>query len=173
MWLKLLGSICVIMAGSGLGFIIASRYIERPKQIRQIVSCIASLQSYITYAAYPLPAALVQSTSGIRGPIAILFQRMSDVLENSRWLSPREAWNHVTEEIGEQLVLKRPEREVLEVFCANLGSMNREEQQKFLNMVREQLIGIQNEAESTCRQNVKMYRYLGVCGGLAVAIVLL
>ena len=73
---------------------------------------------------------------------------------------------------GGQLAWERPERETLLLFGANLGPTGREEQQKYLAMVLDQLRRIEHEALRLRDQNVKMYRYLGVCGGLATAILL-
>ncbi|HWR07416.1 stage III sporulation protein SpoIIIAB [Sporomusa sp.] len=170
MWLKILGSLMVVTAGACIGFSLAARYVERPRQIRQLISCLSALKSHINYVAVPLPEALSQCTGGINGPVANLFHTMSELLANG-WLTPQAAMSQAMKET-DRLVLSKPEQEVLAVFSANLGGMNREEQHKSLDLVHEQLSRIQYEAEKLCDQNVKMYRYLGVCGGLAVVIVL-
>ncbi|SMC59098.1 stage III sporulation protein SpoIIIAB [Sporomusa malonica] len=171
MWLKIFGSLMIVTAGACIGFNLAARYVERPRQIRQIISCLLALKSHINYVAVPLPEALSQCTGGITGPVADLFHIMSELLVNNGWLTPQAAMSQALTEVN-LLVLKKQEREVLAVFSANLGGMNREEQHKSLDLVHEQLSRIQYEAEKLCEQNVKMYRYLGVCGGLAVVIVL-
>ncbi|CQR74049.1 stage III sporulation protein SpoAB [Sporomusa ovata DSM 2662] len=171
MWLKILGSLLIIVAGTAMGFSVAARYVERPRQIRQLISCLSALQSHINYAAIPLPGALSQCTSGIAGPVADFFNTMSLLLLNNGWLTPQAAMDQALME-SKQLVLNQPEREILTVFSANLGSMDREEQHKSLELVQEQLSRIQYEAEKLCEQNVKMYRYLGLCSGLAIVIIL-
>ena len=171
MWLKILGSLLVVIAGACIGFSLAGRYVERPRQIRQIISCLSALKSHINYVAIPLPEALAQCTSGITGPVADLFQTMSALLQAKGWLTPQAAMLQALAET-DRLVLNKPEREIMAVFSANLGGMNREEQHKSLDLVHEQLSRVQYEAENICEQNARMYRYLGVCGGLAVVIVL-
>lgn len=171
MWLKIFGSLMIVSAGTCIGFNLAARYVERPRQIRQLISCLLALKSHINYSAMPLPEALFQCTGGITGPVADLFHTMSELLKKNGWLTPQAAMNQALVDVG-QLVLRRQEREVLAVFSANLGGMNREEQHKSLDLVHEQLSRIQYEAEKLCEQNVKMYRYLGICGALAVIIVL-
>ncbi len=171
MWLKIIGSLMVITATACIGFNLAAQYIERPKQIRQLISCLSALKSHINYAATPLPEALHICTNGITGPVADLFHIMSELLTANGWMTPRAAMEQSFNEVN-NLVLKKSEQEILAVFSANLGGMNREEQQKSLNLAHEQLSRIQYEAEKLCEQNVKMYRYLGICGGLIVVIVL-
>lgn len=172
MWLKILGSMLVITAGTAIGFSLASRYVERPRQIRQLISCLSALKSHINYAAVPLPEALSQCTCGVAGPVAEFFHTMSLLLANNGWLTPQAAMEQALKE-SQQLILNQPEREILAVFSANLGSMDQEEQVKSLELVHEQLARLQCEAERLCEQNVKMYRYLGICGGLAVVIILI
>lgn len=172
MWLKILGSCMVVTAGAAIGFSLAARYAERPRQIRQLISCLAALKSHINYAAEPLPAALVKCSGGVTGPVAELFQAMAGILAAHGWLTPQAAMLEALKK-STGLVLRNPEREVLTVFSANLGGMNREEQHKSLDLAQEQLSRIQYEAEKLCEQNVKMYRYLGICGGLGVVIILL
>lgn len=171
MWLKILGSLLIVVAGTCIGFNVAARFAERPHQIRQIISCLSALKSQINYVAVPLPEALAQCTSGIVGPVADFFHTMSSLLLTNGWLTPQAAMEQALDE-SKQLVLNQPEREILAVFSANLGGMDREEQHKSLELVHEQLSRIQFEAEKLCEQNVKMYRYLGICSSLAVVIIL-
>lgn len=171
MWLKILGSLLVVIASASMGFSLAAQYAERPRQIRQVISCLSALKSHINYTAIPLPDALAHCTGGITGPVAELFQAMASLLVDNGLLTPQAALNQALKD-SNKLVLNNPEREVLSVFSANLGGMNREEQHKSLDLAQEQLSRIQCEAERLCEQNVKMYRYLGICGGLAVVIIL-
>lgn len=172
MWLKVLGSLLVITAGTCIGFRLAARYAERPRQIRQFISCLSALKSHINYAAVPLPEALSQCACGMSGPVADFFHTMSLLLQENGWLTPQAAMTQALGKASNRLALCQAEREVLTIFSANLGSMDREEQHKSLDLVHEQLSRIQYEAEKLCEQNVKMYRYLGVCGSLAVVIIL-
>jgi stage III sporulation protein AB len=171
MWLKIIGSFLVVIACAAIGFSLAARYAERPRQIRQLISCIAALKSQINYTAEPLQVALAKCTGGITGPVAELFHCMAKNLIDHGWLTPQAAMQQALNQAA-NLALNKPEREVLAVFSANLGGMNREEQHKSLDLAHEQLSRIQYEAEKLCEQNVKMYRYLGICGGLGLVIIL-
>ena len=73
MWLKLAGGVLVLIVSSSIGFQLAARCCGRPQHIRQIISCLGSLKSYITYACLPLSEALIQCTHGMYGPVADFF----------------------------------------------------------------------------------------------------
>lgn len=172
MWLKLVGGTLVLLVSSWIGFQLAARCNGRPQQIRQIVSCLGSLKSYITYAYLPLHEALIQCTHGTYGPVADLFHHTATLLEKNTGLSPQQAITTVLNEMQGQLMLKRPELETLEILGANLGIMNRQEQGNYLSMMIEQLEKFESEAAKLRDLNTKMYRYLGICGGLAIVILL-
>jgi len=171
MWLKLVGSVLVILVSSSIGFQMATRCSGRPRHIRQIITCLISLKSYMTYASLPLHEALLQCTHGIHGPVAGFFHTVARMMNEQGMLSPREAIHMVLTERQGELLLKEPELEVLEVG-GNLGMMDRQEQGHYLAMVIEQLETFELEATRFRDLNTKMYRYLGVCGGLAVVILL-
>ena len=172
MWLKLVGGVLVLLVTSWVGFQLAARCSGRPQHIRQVVSCLGSLKSYITYASMPLHEALIQCTHGTYGPVADLFHHTATLLEQNGGLSPQQAISTVLHDMQGRLMLKKPELEILSILGANLGIMNRQEQGNYLSMIIEQLEKFEGEAARLRDLNTKMYRYLGICGGLAIVILL-
>lgn len=172
MWLKIMGSLLVVAAGTGAGFSMASRYGERQRQIGQVIGCLTALQSYVNYIAMPLPDALRECGAQVDGPVRELLCRTGDALSVSGWLTPRQALIGAMDSIGPRLALGGAERELLLQLAANLGTSDRGEQQRYLAMVLEELGRIDLEARRARDQNAKMYRYLGICGGLAVVLLL-
>lgn len=172
MWLKLAGGVLVLLVSSCIGFQLAARCSGRPQQIRQIVSCLGSLKSYITYACLPLHEALIHCTHGTCGPVADFFHHTATLLERNGGLSPQQAINTVLSDMQGRLMLKEPELEILSILGANLGIMNCQEQGNYLSMIIEQLEKFEGEAARLRDLNTKMYRYLGICGGLAIVILL-
>lgn len=172
MWLKVIGSMLVLTAATYCGFKLSQRCSERPQQLRQIISCIVSLKSYINYISMPLPEALVKSTAGTASPVAELFTQIASVLGKNVWMKPQQAIAQVLADMENRLALDKPEHEILIMLGANLGSLNREEQSKYLDMIEEQLKKLEQEAVRSRELNTKMYRYLGVCSGLVIVILL-
>ncbi|MDU4960413.1 MAG: stage III sporulation protein AB [Sporomusaceae bacterium] len=172
MWLKLVGSILLIAAGGLLGFTLAARCQSRPQQIRQLINGIAALRAHIRYASMPLAEAFIASSTGLSGAIAGLFAAVGSSLSRESGLTPQAA---IARELacGGQLTLNKPEQEAIILFGANLGKMNREEQERHCDMLLEQLEAIEQDALGIRDRNAAMYRYLGVCGGMTVAILLI
>jgi stage III sporulation protein AB len=172
MWLKLIGGVMVVVAGGAIGFSLANRYNARAGQLRQLICCLTSLDSYINYICLPLPEALRRSGDSAHGPVRQLFHETAGTLETSGWLPPREALCGALARLEPALALAQAEKDMLLLLGTNLGFTNREEQRKYLAMVVEELEKLHREALQARDQNVKMYRYLGICGGLAVVIIL-
>lgn len=170
--LKLIGSLLVLLVSSYIGFKMASRCQERPRQLRQIITCVGSMRSHIIYACLPLHEAIAKSTNGIYGPVAEFFQNVAVLLEKNASFTPQEIIAKFLSEMKESLILEKPEIEVLHVLGGNLGIMNCKEQEKYLSLVIEQLERFEIEAIRLRDLNTKMYRYLGICGGLAIVIIL-
>lgn len=173
MWVKLVGSGLIIAAGTAIGFSLAGRYSERPRQLRQLIGGLAALSSYIGYGSLPLAAALTRAAAGLDGPVGDLFHQTAAIIADRGWLSPRAAFEEAMAAAGSRLAWYRAEGEVLLQLAANLGSTSREEQQKQLAIAVEELRQIELEALRLRDANVKMYRYLGICGALAVVILLI
>jgi stage III sporulation protein AB len=171
MWLKIIGSFLIIFAATCLGFHTALSFAKRPRHLRQIISCLAALKSQINYSSSHLSEALLKSTAGVGGPVERLFKNTGAILNEEGYLTPQEALRLAYKEEQEELALKRPERELLSVLFANLGIMDKSEQQKTISLAEYQLKLMQEEAQEFSARNVKMYRYLGVCGGVAVVII--
>ncbi len=172
MWIKVIGALMIIFAGISLGFIAAFRFNERPRQIRQLQSCLTSLKTYINYTVMPLPEALAASCEGINGPVRDFFSCSANMLAQNPMITPQQAFVQSILQLKGQLLLEQPELDLLTTLGANLGKVNCEEQEKYLDMVSQQLANIEIEAVQTRDENVKMCRYLGICGGLLIVIVL-
>lgn len=155
-----------------MGFALAARYQNRPQQVRQLINGIVALKSYIRYASTPLAEAFSQSSRGLSGPIADLFTAIGYCLRHEKMLTPQEAIVRAFSAGADTLSLKRQEQDAFVLFAANLGQMNRTEQEQYCDMLMSQLEKIERDALMLRDQNVAMYRYLGVCGGMGVAILL-
>ena len=171
MWLKIMGSVLILISGVCLGFRQAAAFSARPRQLRQVISALTALNAQINYLASPLPDALVKCTAGLSGPVGRLLEKTGRLLNEKGYLTPKEAFFSAYAEEEESLAFLSPELEVFEILFANLGLADREEQQKSLSLIEYQLGKIQEEAQNLAAKNVKMYRYLGVCGALAAIII--
>ncbi|WDC83785.1 hypothetical protein PL321_14865 [Caloramator sp. mosi_1] len=75
-------------------------------------------------------------------------------------------------ECKHNLYFEKEDLEILNTFIQGLGNSDFEGHKKNFNIVLKKLEGIEKEAEDIREKNEKLYRYLGVLGGLLIVIIL-
>jgi stage III sporulation protein AB len=173
MWLKLVGSTMVIGAGTAIGFGLARSCSERPRQISQLMHCLVALKSFIGYVSMPLPEAFHRCSAGVEGPIGDFLRRAAEILETNSQVTPGEAIEEALKQEDSKLYFHSAELDVLQALGANLGILHHGEQENYLSLVQEQLENIRRGAESVRDKNCKLYRYLGLCSGLLIVLVMI
>ncbi|MCX7695078.1 MAG: stage III sporulation protein SpoIIIAB [Caloramator sp.] len=170
--LKIIGGLMVILSTSAMGYLYSFGYKERVRQIRELQFCINSLSSEILYSSNPLWVALNNISKNTSSPFKDLFSKMSDYLKEKKLESIGECFNLALNECKHNLYLEKEDLEILNTFVQGLGSSDFEGHKKNFNIVLKKLEGIEKEAEEMREKNEKLYKYLGVLGGLLIVIIL-
>ncbi len=68
---------------------------------------------------------------------------------------------------------KKQEAELLKNALSGLGRTDTYGQLQYIDAVLQKLEGIINSAEKDCNDKARLYRMLGLCGGAAVAIIIM
>lgn len=169
---KILGSGLILSACTGLGFILARDYLERPRQLRSIESALQMLETEIVYGATPLSEALDHIAAGCDPGVTVLFSQTARELRLSGGCTAGEAWQQSLAAFYQTSAVKDVDIAVLKRLGVSLGLSDRMDQKKHLKLAREQLRQEIRQAEELAQKNGRLYRYLGVLGGLALVLVL-
>lgn len=170
--LKLAGAMCVIFAGTMLGFYQALQLSTRTRQIRQVMQGLQRLETEITYSFTPLSQALRQVADSLAGPVAHLFRRSAEALEEKETATVQEGWRLAVEECWSRTAMKRPERDAVLQLGAVLGKSDRSDQAKHLRMTVSLLTAEEAEAAEENRRYGKMWRSLGLLAGVLIVILM-
>ena len=152
--LKLLGVVVVITAFSLLGLTVARGYGLRVRQLEDLQSAFALLETEIVYGLTPLPEAFARVSARAAQPV-------------------QKAWDEAVERFGEVSALKREDLEILRYFGCGLGEADIREQQKKFRLLGEQLERAVAVAWADKNKNQRIWQYLGVSAGIAVALLLI
>lgn len=171
--LKALGSGLLILATTAFGAIVAANYARRPVELRLCAAGLEHLETQIGYATTPLPEALPQVARDLRGPVARLFRLTARELASGKGLTAGEAWKIAIERVWPGTALDRSDRESLAALAPHLGASDRADQVKHLALARQRLTTAAAEAERLAAREGKLWRNLGVLGGVALALILL
>jgi stage III sporulation protein AB len=170
--MKLLGGIIVIAAATSIGFVYSRIYTERVKQLRDLQYALNILESEIIYTSSPLIDALLSASQKSSTSAGKLLSSMSELLGSRNAESIYDAFNSAYDSVKSELFLEKEEIDVLGSFVQSIGSADIEGQKKNFNITLKKLEGFEKSAEETRNKNEKLYRYLGLCAGVLIVIVL-
>jgi stage III sporulation protein AB len=171
--MKLVGALLVVAAGALIGRLQAWKLAQRPAQIRRFVRMLSQLETEISYGYTPLPAALdrIGRSAGERDPLAAMLQSVARRLGQEQ-LTVMEAWREEAAAYWDRLAFRNAEQEVIAGIGDTLGTTDREHQIKHLRLAAKQLESLELEAVEQQRKYEKMWKSLGLLGGLRVAVIL-
>lgn len=169
--LRLAAAGLIVVAGAGLGFGVADRYRQRPRQLRQLQFALTVLGSEIRFRQTPLPAGLETVAAATPAPVGNLFADTARALLNADGRGVEWAWRQVKPPPGAALAAE--DYALLENLMQVLGTGTVAEQGRQLELHLEHLRQLEREADGAREANEKIWRYLGVFGGLALALILL
>ncbi|WP_017727004.1 stage III sporulation protein SpoIIIAB [Halalkalibacterium ligniniphilum] len=170
--MKLLGAIFIFMATTWIGFELARRLSERPRQLRQLKVALQSLEAEMLYGLSPLAEATENIAKQFPQPVASLFERFSFRLREKED-SVYEAWHEAIKETWGYTDLLQSEQEVLLQFGTTLGQHDREQQQKQIRLTLAHLEREEGEAKERQHRYERMMKSLGVLTGLLLIILML
>lgn len=170
--IKLIGAMCVIMAGTLLGFYQALQLSARPRQLRQALQSLQRLETEILYGFTPLPEALRAVADAGSAPVAELFAVAAERLDAPDAGTVQECWRQTVHDIWPRTAMKRTEQEALLQLGSVLGRSDRGDQAKHLKLAAGVLAAEEAEAAEDYRRYGKMWRSLGLLSGVLIVILM-
>jgi stage III sporulation protein AB len=164
----------IIVTFSGvLGSRLANRYSLRVKEIRLFQGAISELESEIIYFRSFLPDVFEKLAHNSLGGLARFFYAVGEKLSAKSGYSVAEAWEASLLESKPFLNLDREEYEIISQFGRHLGIGDNEGHRRCFDMMQQKLRNQERKADEARVRYEKMYRSLGLLGGLALALILL
>lgn len=172
MLLKILGSICVITASSGLGFWMAKQWAEHVRALEELRKMIFLLKGEILYAHAPLAEALSRVGRRSPGSLGDLFTAVSDRIEHQRGEQFYTMWKEEIGQLGNRSALSEQDRQELMGFGEHLGYLDLEMQERTILLYLEQLDPAIDYLKEHQREKSHLYTSLGIMGGLFLTIIM-
>lgn len=170
--LKILGSVIVMISASIMGFYYGDTFYKRVKQLRAVQYAFNLLEAEIIYTSTPLGEAFKNVADKSNQPIKGLFENISELLSNKKLYDVQSAYKEAIKKYAKELYFEKEEMEVIASFINALGNTDLEGQKKNFNITSKKLEGLEKTAEEKRQKNEKLFRYLGVCTGMLIVIIL-
>lgn len=170
--LKLVGAVLVLGAGTMAGFYQAQQFATRPRQLREIILALQRLETEISYGLTPLPDALERISTSLREPLKSLFQTAALYMRPDYGLSAQDSIRKALGEYWKRTSMRSAEREVLEQLSSVLGTSDRQDQIKHIELAALQLQHEETAARDDQVKYEKMSKSLGLLIGALIVILI-
>ena len=172
MLMRIIGAAAVVCGAVALGFYYAAQEQKRAQDLLEFKKALLILSSEIEYMRTPLSAASSNIGKRTEGWVSAVFTRFGDLLAHSEGETAYQLWVQSLSEIKDQTYLTQEDWKITESFGKTLGYLDKQMQQNAIqytiDYIDEKAAALQTQAD----KNKKMYRSLGVIGGLLLAVVL-
>ena len=172
MTIQILGGLLVCGATTMLGLHIGAAGRRRAKELTEFKKSLILLKSQIKYAIYTLPQAFSHIVEKVDAPFANFYQNMADELEGGTNTAAC-VW---AAEVSNSLKSNNLNKEDLENIATLEIALGQMDAQVQINAIDMMLVSIDETLANLAKENpknAKMYRGLGVVGGLLITIVLI
>lgn len=167
----ILGSFILIIGCGSLGLYLASRIRKRPVELRECLTALTLLDTEIFWGGTPLPEAFSTLKERMDGPWRGFFAELEQRLQGGEGANL--AWKATITHQMKSFCLKPEDWQVIQDVGKGLGRSDRHEQHKQIELVKQQVALIKENASQWADRQAKMWAYLGFLGGIAGVIFLL
>ena len=169
--LKLIASAIILSSCAIIGFSLARDCAKRPVVLRELQAALQMLENEISFMSNLLQDAFIRIAEAINTQSSVIF---TTAAENLGILGTQasEAWEKSIKQHAHQLGLKSEDISILISFGKMLGNSDTFGQVNNIRLASAQLKLQQQKAEDMKKKNEKMYKSLGVLGGMAVIVIL-
>ncbi len=171
--IKTFGLLIILFTSSLAGFIYGESFKKRCIQLKEMERCLVQLQNEILYTFTPLPEALYKVAIRSKEPLKSIFMNISELLSSNEVNSVFEAFIQVFEKNEGKLNMTDEDKGIIFDLAKSLGESDIEAHKKIFSLSIDSIKTNIKDAEEKTAKNTKMYRYLGVCIGGIIVILLI
>lgn len=153
-----------------IGFSIGEKYRRRSSNLKEVQKGLMLLNSEIIYANTPLPDALYGIGKKLTEPISYIFMEMAESLELGQVESVFHGFEKAYEAHKDEVNLTNEDYKVVSDFFKTLGFSGVTGQDRMFNLVLDNIDMNYKEAKKLEKENIKLYRALGLSIGAMLAI---
>lgn len=170
--MRVAGIVFIVLSAGSMGFRMAFYLKRRCRLLEQLMAALQVLKSEIAFCGTPLPQAFALMAAATEGVPAALFSQIAKEMDKRRWLTPLAAMQQALRQTPELPQGDKASLILLEL-SGSLGKYDAESQLHGIDRAMARLEEERGRAERERSVKSRTYETLGVCAGLAMAILLL
>jgi len=173
MILRLFGALIVCACSALIGMYFAYRETFRINDLNEMKRALLILRSEIEFAVNMLPSAFLNISQRTNPPVNEFFKKCGNLLNETEGHSAAYVWNEQTEILLKNGYFADEDIACFVQFGLTLGYLDVGMQLSGIDMTLLYLDGKVSELSKNCLKSQKMYRSLGVIGGILITAALL
>ena len=171
--LKEIGALCIVLSTSFVGFGFAGSIRRQARQLAAVLEALGYLKGEIVYRRTPLAQVFAMLPAAVSdAAVGAFFRRCACAMEDDRTRSARSAMRIALEQTP-QLALSQAAQQTLLTLGASLGQFDLDGQCRAIELASARLETQLSQLEQGRSARCRSYATIGICAGLAVAVILL
>lgn len=170
---KVVMIVAIFLCCSFIGFSFGDRFKKRLEDLKEVYRALILLQNEILYNNTPLSESFQIIRCKLKEPFNSILKELSEKINNIDTFDIGEELKEIYINKESELYLNDEDRNIISQFTVSLGQTGIYGQENIFKLTLENLKENINEAREISKKNTKLYRYLGMCFGAMIAIVLI
>ncbi len=171
MSIKILGMILTVVSSSLIGMYYGASFKKRTTDLNTLKKAVLLLKSEINYSISPLPQAFENISTRISREFGLFFKSVADELNHNTGRTLSEVWKRKATHLLENTYLNSADIKSVMTFSENIGYLDKDTQ---CNTIQLLVDYIDQEVKISADKDIKylkLYRSLGVLGGILIIII--
>ncbi len=168
---KLLAAVMVIFGGGYAGVLLSSAFSTRVRQLKQLSNGISQIGFNINFLHMNVADSMRCASGLVKGTVNKIFMCAAEDI-SSNGIKPSVAFDRAMRRYGDDLCLTSADREIIKEFADNLGIGDAESEMNNIKAAAAKLHLAETEAESERDQKGRLWRGVGILGGVFAVILL-
>ena len=169
---KIAGAVMILLASSLLGFLY-SREVERKlNTLYEIQRILIMLKGEITYHKAPAAEAFCEVSKHVKEPFSNFFYNTAMELDQGFGKTIEQIWQECCDTELKELIIAGEDRKTFREFGACMGYLDAQMQISSIGLYSEKLDVRIKESERGIREKQKIFKCMGIMGGIFLILLI-
>ena len=173
MYIKILGSIFLLISAAAIGYLKADELKERVRCLNALKRMMILLQGELRFHRATLSEAFESASERAEKPFNMFLGELAKELENRQYGSFLSVWNELSDKLLTNKGFKKEDKVLLEQLGNSLGYLDLTMQTENLNLAILQTDDAIMNAKEQLETKGKLYRTMGVTAGAFLTLLII
>lgn len=169
---KIVGAIMILLASSMLGILYSREVEKKLSTLYEIQQILLMLKGEITYHKAPVAEAFCEISKHVKEPFCSFFRNTGVDLDKGLGKTMETVWQENCDSKLKELLIAKEDRKAFREFGTCMGYLDVQMQVSSIGLYSEKLDVRIKESEKSIREKQKIFKYLGIMGGVFLVLLI-